>query len=170
LGKASEAQKTRCADSLRPTRTIRLIPRGCGFKECCLFPFDVDMVMASRLVRTVDPAAVGADPEMEDRARRSNVFHDGSRILTSDETIGELEEFEWTHPRGGGAAGRGRRRGAHVRRRGGLEAEARLGDLDSDGWPELDGEAAGAEADTAMNVVVDEGDVAMLAQNGAAVE
>jgi hypothetical protein len=41
---------------------------GRGFKECGLFPFNVEIVLASGLVRTVDPAPAGADPEMGDRA------------------------------------------------------------------------------------------------------
>jgi hypothetical protein len=143
---------------------------GGGFKVCGLFPFNVEAVLASRLVHTVDPAAVGADPEMEDRARRPNVFHYGSRILSSDETIGELEEFERTHPRGGAAAGQGRRRGAPARRRGGVGAEVRLADLDSEGLPDLDGELPDAETGPVEDVTIEDDEMGMLAQNGAAVE
>jgi hypothetical protein len=115
---------------------------GIAFKKGGLYPYDNAPVLANPLVRRVDPEAPGADPELEDRARRPGVFHFGSRILTDPATIAALEQDLDQHARPGGelvpAGGLGRAPGRAVRavtgRRGAGRAVG-LGDLDSDGLP-----------------------------------
>jgi hypothetical protein len=44
------------------------------FKKCGVGPYDIAPVLANGLVHRVDPEAPGADPELEEGARRPGVF------------------------------------------------------------------------------------------------
>jgi hypothetical protein len=88
-------------------------------------------VLKSRLVTpqwTGDGTTEGADPELDDRCRGPNVFHYGSRELTSQETRHELQAF----------IAQRRERATNIRRR--PDGRGMLTALDSDGLPYLGGE------------------------------
>jgi hypothetical protein len=104
-----------------------------AFKVCGLLPWNPAQVLRMRSVTHWVGArdAVGADPEADDRARRPNVFHAGSRNLTSPETIEELRQHVERL-----AAQRGQRRPlTRAQRHRANDGRAMLGDLDEDGFP-----------------------------------
>jgi hypothetical protein len=50
-----------------------------------MWPFGPEEVLESPYVTHVEPGTPGADAEMEDRDKRPNSLHFGSRHLSSDE-------------------------------------------------------------------------------------